>query len=159
MDAVKGDTIQLYQKDEINDLSVIEIVKPKGAGGVEPTIVMSLSYAQKIFEVEDKINWVLISNKGDAYEGTELSEEVAKHIRVILADKSVALDLQRLLSENQMISAISSHDNNLSETQKEEMDLLTAYSRIHKSTLGFQCVDFIYFDGKKYTKSSKWKLK
>ena len=144
LDAVKGDTIQLYQKDEINDLSVIEIVKPKGAGGVEPTIVMSLSYAQKIFEVEDKINWVLISNKGDAYEGTELSEEVAKHIRVILADKSVALDLQRLLSENQMISAISSHDNNLSETQKEEIDLLTAL--LQKEPISDELVDLLSKD-------------
>ena len=63
---------------------------------------------------------------------------------MLLADKSVALNLQTLLTEELMMSAISSHEDNLNETQKEEIDLLV--SLLQKEPASDELVDLLSKD-------------
>ncbi len=144
IDAQVGDELQLFLGEKTEHVRVKGIVEASGTAGVEPTIIVSIGYAQSLLEIGNQINSIMISNKGDAYQGADLSKEVTKKLRVHLADKSVALELKNLLSKETVIQAISSHSTNLSETQKTKIDQLI--QNLSNETITDDLVDLLSQD-------------
>ncbi len=107
LDAAAGDTIVFYTEDGEEPLRVIRVVADGGLAGREPTALLTLDAAQRMFGKSGQINSVLVSNRGDGEEGAELSDDVTERLRDLLTDREVAASLVALLSDPAILDAVS----------------------------------------------------
>ena len=126
LDAVAGDTIELYVEGEPLAVAVRAIVEQGGLAGSDPTMVMPLSQVQEIFGREGQINAIFVSNQGDAVRGVDLSREVTRELRSLLNDREVALRLKALLRQEPVVSAIQAGEGALSAALRASMVALRA---------------------------------
>ena len=69
LEAVTGDDIQLFIEGEILTMSVKGVVEDGGLAGRNPTLIVPLELAQRMFRRPGEINIILVSNRGDATGG------------------------------------------------------------------------------------------
>ena len=98
LEALPGDTLTVFVYGDPVAVTVKGIVSGGGPVGAEPTLLMHLADAQRMFGKEGYVNSIVISNRGDAYSGAELSEDVTRTLRVLFTDRRVASELKALLS-------------------------------------------------------------
>ena len=107
LDAAAGDTIVFYTEDSEMPLRVLRVVADGGLAGQEPTALLTLDAAQRMFGKSGQINSVLVSNRGDSEEGAELSDDVTERLRALLTDQEVAARLIALLNQPAILDAVS----------------------------------------------------
>ncbi len=130
LDASVGDALLMYLESGPVNLDVIGIAANGGAAGDDETAIISIPQAQTIFGHPGEVNSVVISNRGDARAGVDLSEDVTEHLRSLLTDQAVAQQLKDLLNQPRVIAEIRALAEDLPETTQEDMiefaDLLEA---------------------------------
>lgn len=121
LDAQAGDNIELFRPEGTVTITIAGIVEGGGLAGNDPTLILRLSAAQKLFEREGQINSIAISNRGDYVEGAELSETVTEKLRLLFADEQTATELQRLLILPNVASAIAKKEASLTRESKDDI--------------------------------------
>ena len=106
LDARNGDEIDLFLEDRTETLVIAGVLERGGFAGVDPTLVMSLSRAQALRSKPGQINAIVISNRGGDHSGAELSEDVAKDLRVMFNDPEVAAELKALFDQAPVVAAL-----------------------------------------------------
>ncbi len=76
LNAKVGDEVIIYINNTINKFTIGYILKDKERAGGGVGIYTTLKTAQNVLKKEDKINQILISNKGGVYEGMDYTNEV-----------------------------------------------------------------------------------
>ncbi|MFP6568274.1 MAG: FtsX-like permease family protein [Dehalococcoidia bacterium] len=119
--AVVGDQLELFLQSGNVTLRVAGIVEGGGVAGDDETTLISLTQAQEIFNKPNQINSIVVSNKGDAESGADLSKEVTEKLRSLLTDNDVAQELKRLLNDPATIAALELRTERLSQGQKDDV--------------------------------------
>lgn len=124
IDAVTGDQLEVYVDGGPRLFDVKGVVERGGLAGRDPTLLMSLAQAQELFDRADQLNWILVSNQGDEYDGADLSDDITRELRNIFADKAVAQDLKTLLEKEAVLLAIEDRESSILGSVKEDLALL-----------------------------------
>ncbi|GIT43548.1 MAG: hypothetical protein Ct9H300mP11_14840 [Chloroflexota bacterium] len=90
MDAQYGDDLVTYVADLNITFKVQGVVDSGGLAGVGPTLLVRLDRAQEMFERENQINSIAVSNQGGVIDGAEVSDEVTDALRVLFTDREIA---------------------------------------------------------------------
>ena len=128
LEAVPGDSLTVYVYGEPASMTVKAVVSSGGTAGSEPTLLLDLNRAQELFGREGFINSIVVSNKGDEYDGADLSGEVTKTLRVLFTDRDTAAQLKDALARPDVLEQLSGREQQprLSETVREDLALLQA---------------------------------
>ncbi len=98
--AAPGDVLDLYSGSRPKQYTVRLIA----AQGENPRILMNLDQAQALFNQRSKINYIIISNQGDALGGAAHSQAVTAYLRGLLSDSKVAAQLFAFLRRDPAVS-------------------------------------------------------
>ena len=110
LEAVTGDELVVYVQGNPVSLSVKGIVESGGTAGSDPTLLLNLSSAQRIYGREGYINSIVVSNRGDEYTGAELSDEVTRKLRAMFTDRETAAELRTALSRPEVLDELRSRE-------------------------------------------------
>ena len=121
LDAIDGDEIHLFIGGEPLTVKVRGVVEDGGLAGRDPTLIMPLEGAQELFGRQGEINTIVVSNRGDAVAGAELSREVTKELRILFNDSDVALRLKSLLNQEGVLRGLENKEEALSEHLHEDV--------------------------------------
>ena len=124
LDAVAGDELHIFARDNQLTVTVREVIKHDGLAGTDPTILLPLDRAQRIFDRPGQINIIVVSNLGGVREGAELSKEVTRELRVLLTDREVAAQLKGLLNQDAVLKALQDQEEDLDSEDREDLSLL-----------------------------------
>ncbi|MCH8310184.1 MAG: FtsX-like permease family protein, partial [Chloroflexi bacterium] len=100
--------------------------------------------AQEIFDKPGQINSIVVSNRGDAESGVDLSEEVTEKLRSLLTDREVVQELKDILNDPPIIAAIRERADQLSDRQKD--DVLEATNLLEVDGLDTRLVSLLADD-------------
>ena len=128
LEAVPGDTLTVYVYGEPVSMTVKGVVSGGGPVGSEPTLLLHLDKAQELFGREGSINSIVVSNKGDEYDGAEVSEEVTKTLRVLFTDRETALQLKEALAHPEVLEQLQDREQlpGISDALRQNLVLLRA---------------------------------
>ncbi len=101
-----GDELDVFLEGRVERLRVAGIVSSGGFAGIEPTMLAPLDMAQEMLDRPAQINTIVISNRGDARTGVDLSEDVTKDLRVLFNNAEVAGRLKDLFGREDVIGAV-----------------------------------------------------
>ena len=133
----EGDTLRIFVESRPVDLAVRGVAENGSFAGVEPTILMTLSAAQETFGRQGSINSIVVSNRGDALSGNDLSEEVTTDLRVRFTDREVAARLKETLAQPAFLQALEERrDDANAPERKGELDALLEGLRAPELTEG-----------------------
>ena len=125
LDAVAGDELQVFQGDDRSlSFRVKGVVSRGGLAGRDPTLLLPLARAQGLFDRAGQVNLFVISNRGDAVAGAELSEDVTKELRVLFTDVEVVGRLRDVLGGEAALAALNEKLEELKDARKEEFGKL-----------------------------------
>jgi putative ABC transport system permease protein len=125
LDAVIGDRLQVFLPDGTTRLVLVKGIVPRGGlAGRDPTILAPLEQMQALVGRPVQINLISVSNRGDAFQGAKLSEEVTRMLRVIFADRTVATQLQQFLSQEPVLEALEKQGKSLGGALKQDFSVL-----------------------------------
>ena len=120
LDASVGDSLAMYLESGTVKLEVVGIAENGGIAGGDPTALISIPQAQTFFDRPGQVNTVAISNMGNAGEGANLSDEVTEHLRSILTDRDVAIQLKDLLNRPDIVAQMRANAEDLPEAAKND---------------------------------------
>ena len=83
-------------------------------------MIISLERAQEMFGRTGQITSIVISNRGDALSGNELSEEVTKDLRVKFTDHETASSLKDLLNDDVFLKALELERDTAADTDRKD---------------------------------------
>ena len=128
LEAIAGDALTIFVYGEPTSLTVKGIVSGGGPVGTEPTLLLNLAEAQRMFGKEGYVNSIVVSNRGDEYAGADLSEEVTRTLRVLFTDRQAALELKALLSQVAVMEQLKLRSERplISEPLRDDLLLLQA---------------------------------
>jgi len=106
INAHAGDKLQVFIQQTPIELTVKAVVENGGLAGSGPALTMSLSQAQTLFGKQGMVNTIFISNQGDLRGGANLSDDVTKKLRSLLADDRVANELRASLSNPTVLAEL-----------------------------------------------------
>ncbi len=98
--AAPGDVLDLYSGSRPKQYSVRAIA----AQGENPRLLINLRQAQALFNQRSKINYIIVSNQGDALAGAANSQAVTAHLRGLLSDSKVAAQLFAFLRRDPAVA-------------------------------------------------------
>ena len=128
LEAVPGDTLTVYVYGEPVSMTVKGVVSGGGPVGSEPTLLLHLDKAQELFGREGSINSIVVSNKGDEYDGAKVSEEVTKTLRVLFTDRETAVQLKEALAHPEVLEQLQDREQSpgISDALRQNLVLLQA---------------------------------
>ena len=129
LEAVSGDQVEVFVAGQGLPFQVKGVVGRGGLAGVDATMLISLERAQSIFDRDGQVNSIVVSNRGNAFDGAGLSEEVTRQLRVLFADPSVAAQLRELLAEDQVLRALENRERSPSRSPGMDMASLSGELR------------------------------
>ena len=121
-----GGELELYLEDRSVLFGVKGVLENGSLAGIEPTMVIPLDQAQKLFDRPGQITSIVISNRGDELSGNDLSDEITKDLRVRFVDREVAERLKALLSQDAFIAALVERQDDAVSDSREKLDDLLA---------------------------------
>ena len=121
LEASIGDELRVYLESGPVAFAVIGVAADGELAGGDSTLLMSIQQAQTLFGHAGEVNTVAISNQGNARSGVALSDEVTEHLRSLLTDRDVALQLKELLNSQEVIAQIRTNAEDLPEAVKADM--------------------------------------
>ena len=125
LDAQIGDQVRLFLEERAVDYRVEGVVEQGGLAGVDSTVLLPLARGQDLFDRSGQINSIAVSNRGEASEGVDLSEEVTRRLRVLLADPLVAEELRVLLGRQEVLTLLEERQASLSGALQSNMGQLS----------------------------------
>ena len=120
LDAREGDELRVFVASGLLSLKVKGVINRNGLAGVDPTMLIRLSQAQSMFDMAGRINLIVVSNRGDEVAGAKLSEEVTRELRVLFADREMAVRLKELLNQEAVLEALNEREDDLDGQLKED---------------------------------------
>ena len=87
LDASPGDELTLFLGKESASLQVAAVVERNGLAGRDPTLLIDLERAQRLFDRPEQVNLISVSNRGGEIDGATLSREVTRELRAALSDR------------------------------------------------------------------------
>ena len=124
LDAQIGDQVRFFLEGRSVDYRVEGVVEQGGLAGVDSTVLLPLERGQDLFDRPGQINFIAVSNRGDASEGADLSKEVTRRLRVLLADPLVAEELRVLLGQEEVLTLLEERQASLSGTLQSDIGQL-----------------------------------
>ena len=121
LNAEVGDRIELFRANGTVAIKIAGVVEGGGLAGSDPTLILTLSSAQELFDRKGQINSIAISNRGGNVEGVELSETVTKKLRLLFADGQVATQLQQLLFQPKIMEALVKKETSLTGEARDDL--------------------------------------
>ena len=121
-----GGELELYLEDRSVLFSVEGVLEDGSLAGIEPTMVLPLDQAQRLFDRPEQITSIVISNRGDELSGNDLSDEVTRDLRVRFVDREVAGRLKALLVQDAFIDALTERRDDAVSDSRERLDDLLA---------------------------------
>jgi len=101
LNAKIGHTIILYSNNSLHTFKLTHILKAKERASIGEGIYITLQKAQQILDKKDMINQILISNKGDVYEGMEYTDEVTEDFENV--EISHEIDFEIMLTKKDVL--------------------------------------------------------
>ena len=124
LDAEAGDDLRVIVSDQPHIFRVKGVVEKGGLAGFGSTLILPLEPAQALFDKVDRVNLIVVSNRGDEVAGERLSEEVTRELRVLFADREVASQLKELLNQAPVLRALERLQSVLEGDLKEDISSL-----------------------------------
>ncbi len=124
LDARAGDTVRVFIQGREVDYRVEAVIARGGMAGFDATVIMPLARIQQLLDRPGQINFVAVSNRGDSRAGVELSDEVTRRLRVLLADPEVAEALRILLSQENIPDLLRERASELSGAMATDLNTL-----------------------------------
>ena len=124
LEAVVGDELRLFIDAQTPTFKVKGVVERGGLAGRDPTLILPLARAQRVFGRVGEINSIVVSNRGDVREGAELSKQVARKVRVLYTDRGVASQLKGLLNQEEVLEALEKEEKSLAEHMQNDVSQL-----------------------------------
>ena len=124
LEAVAGDELRLFIDGQTPTFKVKGVVERGGLAGRDSTLIVPLARAQRLFGRVGEINSIVVSNRGDVLEGAELSEQVARKLRVLYTDRGVASQLKGLLNQEEVLEALEREESSLAEHIQKDVSQL-----------------------------------
>ena len=144
LDAVDNDSILVFVAGQELVFKVKGQVSRGGLAGDSSTIIMPLERAQRVFNKPAQINNIVVSNRGDEFSGADLSEEVTRQLRVLVADRAVASQLKELLNKDAVLAEIRWRLDFTRGTLRS--DISRTVTEIQRGTLSNQLVSLLADD-------------
>ena len=135
LDARAGDTLTVYIYGEAQSMTVKGVVQSGGNAGSQPTLLLPLDRAQTLFGREGQINSIVVSNRGDAFSGAELSDEVTKTLRVLFTDRAAAGQLKAALNHPEVLAQLDQRAGSLRLSQETRDNLALLQAELVKPEL------------------------
>ena len=135
LDARAGDTLTVYIYGEAQSMTVKGVVQSGGNAGSQPTLLLPLDRAQALFGREGQINSIVVSNRGDAFSGAELSDEVTKTLRVLFTDRAAAGQLKAALNNPDVLAQLDQRAGSLRLSQETRDNLALLQAELVKPEL------------------------
>jgi putative ABC transport system permease protein len=92
-----GDRVLVYAGGPPVSARVRDVVRFDGAGTADASLLMSLDQAQRLFDHEDQIKLVAVSNRGGDVAGAQLSDDVVALLQPVA--KELGLEIQTLKAD------------------------------------------------------------
>lgn len=92
LNARVGDRLLLLAGKSPVAATVRDVVEWDGAGTDDTAVLMPLAAAQALLGQPGRVKYVLVSNRGDAIAGAELSDQVAQRLRPVTAPLGLEVD-------------------------------------------------------------------
>ncbi len=126
LSAQAGHRLTLHIGGEASDFGVAGVVQSGGMAGesTSSTALISLEQGQELFARPGQINIISVSNRGDSRSGADLSRDVTKRLRGLLADEAVAAELKELLATPELLAAIDELSAAPQGVAREELSVL-----------------------------------
>ena len=140
LESRQGDTLTVYVQGEPVLLTVKGLVSSGGPVGSDPTLLLHLSEAQRLFGREGQINSIVVSNVGDEFSGAERSDEVTRTLRVLFTDRDVASELQRALSRPEVLDQLLLREQRPRMSEDLATDLASLRSELTSSGLSDELI-------------------
>ena len=127
LDLQAGGELEVYVEDSAERFVVKGVLEDGGFAGIDSTMIISLERAQEMFGRTGQITSIVISNRGDALSGNELSEDVTKDLRVRFTDRETASRLKDLLNDDVFLKSLELERDTAADTDREDQltNLLT----------------------------------
>lgn len=122
--AVAGDVLTTFVQGNGISFLVMGVADDGGLAGADPTLLVRIDRAQQIFGREGLINSIAVSNRGDEFNGAELSDEVTSALRVLFTDREIAMRLKSELTRPEVIEGLGQIEAGLSEELRFDIGLL-----------------------------------
>jgi putative ABC transport system permease protein len=119
-----GDGLALTYRDQILELTVLEVARNGDPGGLQPTAFVPLDDLQRLAGLDGQINQILIANRGDATTSVRLSGEVTRAVRPHLLDDAVTRRVFALLRTDAARAALTSLIPSLEGRDREQLEAL-----------------------------------
>ena len=120
LDLQAGGELEVYVEDSAERFVVKGVLEDGGFAGIDSTMIISLERAQEMFGRTGQITSIVISNRGDALSGNELSEEVTKDLRVKFTDHETASSLKDLLNDDVFLKALELERDTAADTDRKD---------------------------------------
>ena len=146
LEALAGDTLTVYVYGVETQLTIKGVVGDGGAAGTEPTALLRLDAAQRIFGREGQINSIVVSNRGDEFSGASLSDDVTETLRVMFTDREVAAQLKTALARDDVLAALTERQERLGLAQTVRDDLAALQSELQSPGMSDRFVSLISDD-------------
>jgi len=143
LDAIDGNTLRLFVNDVSVDLIIRATIQVGGLAGIEPTIVMPLTATQMLFQESGKINAIAVSNKGDATDGAQGSQETIRELRMLFADPLVANKLRLLLKTGPILNVITGKLNEKQIDTELQTDLRNLIVELEESETSSELIRIV----------------
>jgi putative ABC transport system permease protein len=88
----RGDRLLIYAGGPALRVTVKDIVRYEGAGTADSALFLPLAEAQALMGRPDQVRHVLISNRGDEWAGTAVTDEVVDRLTPVLAPQGLEVD-------------------------------------------------------------------
>ena len=124
LDAVAGDELRLFIDGQTPTFKVKGVLENGGLAGRDSTLILPLARVQRVFGRAGEINSIVVSNRGGIREGTELSKQVTRRLRVFYTDSGVASQLKGLLNQEEVLNALEEREESLPEHMQKDVSQL-----------------------------------
>ena len=141
LEAVAGDELRLFIDGQTPTFKVRGILERGGLAGRDSTLILPLARAQRVFGRVGEINSIVVSNRGDAREGAELSKRVARRLRVLYSDREVASQLKGLLNQEAVLDALEKQEESLAEQM--QMDVSQLRNELQRPELSDELISLL----------------
>ena len=146
LEALPGDTLTVFVYGDPVAVTVKGVVSGGGPVGTEPTLLLNLADAQRMFGREGHVNSIVVSNRGDAYSGAELSGEVTTTLRVLFTDRQAASKLKSFLSRPEVMEQLGLRTERPLVSESLQADLALLQAELAKTELSEELISLFSDD-------------
>ena len=145
LEAIVGDELSVVLSGGFETFTVRAIVERGGLAGGDPTLLLPLSVAQRMFDREGQVNLVAVSNEGGIRSGVAKSDEVTKALRVLFSDREVMAQIQKRLNDADFLRSLDrmAKDKKISLSESLRGDLASLSTELRRPELSDELISLL----------------